>query len=304
MMGEFNIALGVEWGFGGTHTLNLHYSSTYGQHESSSIYATQTLILEKYQSILREFKGFKIYGSSIGWESGLYGAVLQDIRRTDDREPAELIDELHTLEQEGSRILLQTGDVESADESWAKALGICSIADFTFYLSRCGYAREAFPTVLESHTQRWVQLRRQNGSECAVPFMDLWYKLLTHRLSAALRFIEQSHHGVSRSGRVRRPRKDYLAFAFRCFRGVQDSEFDFDVDWSPQPSDEAQMCLAMAAILRLLDATDEASEAYRAVRRASELMPDDESTRQERDRVEAWITKLVDNGTLESFPES
>lgn len=47
-----------------------------------------------------------------------------------------------------------------------------------------------------------------------------------------------------------------------------------------------------------------AATAYAAICRAGELAPDDESIQQERERVETWITRLVDDAKLESFPES
>lgn len=270
------------------------------------MYATQTLVLQKYRNILRGFDRFSIHGASLGWENGLYGAVLQDIRSVDDRIPTKLIDDLRRLEQKGSHILLQTGDVEAANVFWAKAMGVFCIAHLSFLQSTVStsfdtdHSSKAFNTRVE----QWTQLRRQDGDECAAPIREISYKLINHRLSGALRFIEQGHHLAKRHGRAPRAKDDYVYFVFYCCEDWDwVNNFTGSDSWSaPQPSEEARFCFAVAVIYRLLDATEWTTEAYRAVLRASELAPDDESIQQEKERVNTWIRHLVNNGTLDSFP--
>lgn len=304
-MGEYDhktVCFGTE----ATHTLSLHCPATYGQHEFTSVYATQTLVLQKYRQILRNLEHTSIVGPSIGWENGLYGAVLQDLRSIDDNEPTELIDDVRVLEQKGSQILLQTGDVEAADVPWSRAFRKCFIALLSFGLSDApGILGVYFPNNFKTHINRWIRLRHQHGDECAVTFIELWYKLTRQRLSGALRFFEQGHHLTTRHGRSPRHRDDYLDFATMCCAELQLILILFEVDsWSPPPADEAQFCLTAAAIFRILDATDKVQEAYGAILRAYELAPDDEPIQQERVRVETWIRRLVDDGTLEHFPSS
>lgn len=307
MMGEFNFRHGRRFGSRAMHTLNLHCSSTYGQHEFSSVYATQTLVLQQYRNILREMSRFTIRGPSIGWESGLYGVVLQDIRSIDDRQPTELIDDLRSLEQEGSQILLQTGDIEAANVPWVKALGICDVVGTSFQVSFRPHVMEEdhFPTAFKTHVERWIQLRRQHGNECTVPFIELWYKLISNRLSGALRLIEQGHRLAPRDGRALRPKGHYLRFVRDCCGDLRAIKYSFeDSPVSPPPSVHAHLYFTMASIFRLLDATKRALLAYSYICRATELAPDDGAIQQEKERVEIWIRRLVDDGTLESLPES
>lgn len=305
-MGEFSCYIGKTFGTRATHNLSLHCSSTYGQHEFSSVCAAQTLVLQTYRHILRNLEHTFICGPSIGWENGFYDAVLQDIRSIDDREPTQLLDDIRALEQKGSQILLQTGDVEASDVVWAQAIGRCSIAHLSFMQSIIpNFLVNHVSTAFETHVQRWIHLRRQHGDGCAVHFLELWHKLIRHRLSGALRFFEQGHHLATRHGHSPRPTNDYLYFFSICCSDLGKITGFFDLAHeSPQPADEAQLCLTAAAILRVLDATDRVQEAYRAVIRACELAPDDEPIQQERGRVEAWIRRLGNDGTLEHFPSS
>lgn len=304
-MGEFICSIGHD-DTEATHNLSLHCSSTYGQHEFSSVYAAQTLVLQKYRHILRDLEHTFICGPSIGWENGTYEAVLQDIRSIDDREPTELLDDIRALEQKGSQILLQTGDVEASDAVWAQAIGRCVIAYLSFmHTIQPTLWVNHVPKHFETHVQRWIHLRRQHGDGCVVPFLELWHKLIRHRLSGALRFFEQGHHLATRHGHSPRPTDDYVHFFSICCTALCRIMDLFDLaHGSPQPADEAQLCLTAAAILRVLDATDRVQEAYRAVVRACELAPDDGSIQQERGRVETWIRRLIDDGTLEDFPSS
>lgn len=306
MMGDFDCHMGMNFSSIATHTIDLHPAPTYGQHEFNSVYAAQTVVLQKYRQTFRNFEHFYIVGPSIGWETGLYGAVLQDIRSIDDRGPIDLIDDIRALEQKGSQILLQTGDFEAADVLWCKALGKCVIACLSFEdSSRPDLWDDHVPDASRPHVRRWIRLRRQHGDECAFPFLELWYKLVRNRFSRALHFVEQGHHLATRHGHSPRPTYDYLYFvAIGCDLLREISEFLEVNSWSPQPADEAQLCLTVAAIIRILNITDGVQEAYRAVLRASELAPDDEPIQQERSRVEAWIRILVDDGTLEHFPSS
>lgn len=307
-MGEFNNRIGQTFGPDATHTLDLRYSPTYGQHEFSSIYSTQTLVLQRYRNILCGIKEFSICGTSLGWENGLYGAILKDIRSIDDREPTNLIDGIRTLEQQGSQVLLQTGDVEAADVFWARALGMFRVVRASFSVSAGRYDFRDFPfsNGFKKHVERWTRLRRQNGDECVIPFIELLYKLTSLRLSGALRFIEQGHHLVTRHGRAPRAKQDHLDFMFDCFGYVYAFKFFFRHHIrSHQPFEEAQfkLDLTMATIYRLLDATDHAKTAYHIVCQVSEFAPDDESIQQEKERVCAWLSRLVDSGALNSFPE-
>lgn len=297
-MGEFNYSVSMRFGFYETHTLNLHCSSTYGQHEFNGVYPAQTLVLQTYRNILRGFENFKIQGPSIGWESGVFRSVLEEIRSNDDREPTELIDDIRTLEQEGSRIMLQTGDVNSANKLWTKALGKCDLALRTWRLSQEGDLLDAPDNpdqqAVKTHAKRWIQLRRRNANDCVIPFIELWYKLVGDRLSGTLHFIEHGHHLASAHGCALRPKDDYSRFASTQFSRLPAIKRSFDFDaWSPQPSDEAQSCATVAAIFRLLNATDKAREAFFALATARALVPGDESAQQELARFLApwkiWI---------------
>lgn len=307
MMGEFDYYNGNRFRFFAVHTLNLHCSSTYGQHEFSSVSATQTLVLQEYRNNLRDISPFTIRGPSIGWENGLYRAVLQDIQSIDDRQPTKLIDDLRSLEQEGSQILLQTGDFEAANVFWVKALGICQVVRSSFCFSAIrDWERYDDSTIFKTHVARWIEMKRQNGNECAVPFIELWYKLISHRLSGALRLIEQGRHLAPRDGRTLRPKDHYLDFVRDCRREVRAIRRSFQVygiHTLPQPSVLAHLCFTEATIHRLLNATTRALVAFKCILRATELAPDDESIQQEKERIEMWIRRLVDDGTLESFPE-
>lgn len=305
-MGEFDRFIGQNFGTRATHTLSLHWFPTYGQHELSTVFATQTLVLQTYRHNIRNLEHTFIRGPSIGWESGLYGAVVQDIRSIDDREPTDLIDDIRALEQKGSRILLQTGDVEASDVVWAKAIARCHVVYLSFRSSIEPVTLEYdVPKAFEMHVQRWTQLRRPYGDGCAVLFLELWHKLIRHRLSGALRFFEQGHHLATRHGRSPRPTDDYLYFVFTYSSDLKFIDDMFERGrWPAKQADEAQLCVTGAAIIRVLDATDRVQEAYKAVLRASELAPDDESIQQEKDRVETWIRRLVDDRTLGYFPSS
>lgn len=302
-MGEFNNRIGQTFGPNATHTLDLRYSPTYGQHEFSSIYSTQTLVLQRYRNILCGIKEFSICGTSLGWENGLYGAILKDIRSIDDREPTNLIDGIRTLEQQGSQVLLHTGDVEAADVFWARALEMFWVVRRSFFFSagRHGFTDFQFSNGFKKHVERWTRLRRQNGDECVIPFIELLYKLTNHRLSGALRFIEQGHHLVTRHGRAPRAKQDYLDFIFECSAYL--CSFRLFLSGYIQPVEEARFELTVATLYRLLDASDHAKTAYHLVCRVSESAPDDESIQQEKERVIAWLSRLVDSGALNSFPE-
>lgn len=313
MMGDFKSSIGTTLARA-THTLDLHSPPTYGQHEFSSIDAAQTMVLQQYRQTLRNLKHFFIRGPSIGWETGLYGAALQEIRSIDDREPTELIDDIRALEQKGSQVFLRTGDFEAADPFWAEAYRKCGVAGSTSWLSRNPkYQDDDLSKAWTTYIQRWTQLRRQYGDECAVPYFELKFKLTRHRLSGLLRFLEEGHHLTPRHGLEPKNKYRYLnfvSFFFLNLNGMRESP----LAWSPRPADEAQLCLTQAAIFRLLNAMPreykssrefegrEAMEAYRAVRRASELLPNDEAIQQERGRVETWMRSLVDEGKLESIP--
>lgn len=306
MMGEFDAFIGGEFVCGATHTLSLHPPPTYGQHEFKSVHKAQELVLQEYRNNLRGFENFRIRGTSIGWESGLYGAVLQDVRSIDDREPTELLAEIRTLEQEGSQILLRTGDIRAADVSWVKALGICDVARVSLYFSGQPHRwdLDRFPKAFKSHVERWNQLRHQSGNACAIPLVELFYRLMSHRLFGALRFIEQGHHLATRHGHAPFHKEVYVSFVQCCCQKLFCYKFRLGVSrWSPQPSDEAQLDRTVAAIYRLLDATDQAEGAYRKIQQADELSPNDESIQQEKERIQTWLRRLVDNGTLETFPE-
>lgn len=264
MIGNFSYDHRIRFGFRATHTLSLHCPSTYGQHELNSVYATQTLVLQEYRNILRGISPFTIRGPSIGWENGLYGAVLQDIRSIDDRQPTELIDDLRTLEQERSKILLQTGDVEAANVFWVKALGICNVVQTSFFVSTIPNVleRHDFTNDYKTHVERWIQLKHQYGDECAVPFIEIWHKLISDRLSGALHLIEQGHHLAPRDGRALRSKDDYLSFVSTCCKDLRRIRFYFSsVRCSPRPSVEAHFCCTIAIIYRLLDATKQALRA-------------------------------------------
>lgn len=267
MMGEFGHLIGTKFVSRATHTLNLNCSPTYAQLDSRSIYDAQTWVLQEYRNNLRGFQNFRIRGAGTGWESGLYGAVLQDVRSIDDREPTDLLAEIRTLERQGSQMLLQTGDVRAADVFWVKALGICDVARASFSFSDRPHPREFndFPKAFKSHAERWIQLRRQSSNECAIPLIELFYRLITHRLSGALRFIEQGHHLATRYGHAPWHKEVYENFVELCYQDLPMFKFHFDVDWSPQPTDEAQLRSTVVAIHRHLDATNNAVGAYRTI---------------------------------------
>lgn len=311
-MGDFEYRVGKALARA-THTLDLHSSPTYGQHEFSSIDAAQTMVLQQYRQTLRNLKHFVIRGPSIGWETGLYGAALQEIRSIDDREPTDLIDDIRALEQKGSQVFLQTGDVEAADAFWAKAYKKCVVAGYTYGFScEPEFQDDDLPKAWTTYIQRWTELRCQHGEECAVPYLELKLKLTRLRLSGILRFFEEGHHLATRYGRVPKRKYQYRNFVLYFFGQLKG--MGARSAWSPPPADEAQLCLTEAAISRLLNAMPRGDEvdwfledrdalvAYRAVRRASELLPNDEAIQQERGRVETWMRSLVDEGKLESIP--
>lgn len=250
IMGEFDYHVGQIFGSDATHTLDLHYSPTYGQHESNNVFETQTLLLQKYRSTLRDLTRSSIRGASLGWENGLYGAVLHEIRSIDDREPTELPDDIRTLVHQGSQILLQTGDVKAAVLFWAKALGKFCVAHLSlFYSAIPDFFHYHWSNAFKWHMKRWIQLRRKNGDDCAIPFIELLYKLTSHRLSGVIRVIEQSHHLATTHGRAPRPRGDYLNFFYsRCSDLFSIRRHFHDTSsWSPQPPEHARMCLTLAA---------------------------------------------------------
>lgn len=308
IMGKFDIEADRHFGPKSRHALILRCPPTYDQRESMSIYETQTRILQRYRTLLNGLKGVSIGGAGTGWETGLYAAVLHDIRSTKDL--PEFIDDIRDLEQEGSEILRQTGDPEAANVAWTKALGICEIAEMTFCLSNESFPTSIPPRVLQSdairlYRERWAQLRRQCGDECVVPVIDLHYKLITNRVSGILRFIQKGGHLARTRGRAPLSIREYANFVFICYT---DSgwigKYVQNVGWSPRPFEEAQLCCTVATIFRLLDASINAETAWAAIRRAHELAPDDRSIQQEFMRVRSWIERLIDDGKLESYPDS
>lgn len=141
-----------------------------------SIYETQTRILQEYQALLHGFKDVSIRGAGTGWETGLYTAVLQDIRSTKDL--PEFIDNIRELEQDGSEILQQTGNFEAANASWVKAIRICEIARTTFWCSTAPSRTGIVGKTLQSNTylgnyrlyaERSAQLRRQRATNARSP---------------------------------------------------------------------------------------------------------------------------------------
>lgn len=302
-MGKFDIDADRHFGPESKHILTLRCPSTYAQRESMSIYETQTRILQKYRTLLHGFSDVFIRGTGTGWETGLYAAVLEDIRSTKDL--PEFIDDIRDLEREGSEILQQTGDTEAANASWVKALAVSDIARMTFCLSNQSFPTSISPRVLESntirlYTERWAQLRRQWGDECVVPIIELRYKLITNRVSGILRFIQKGGHLARRCGREPPSIREYATFVSSCYTdsGTTGRYFQND-DWSPRPFEEAQLCCTVATIFRLLDASIKAETAWTAIRRAYELAPDDESIQQEWGRLRKWRERLVDDGKLE-----
>ncbi|KAG6358575.1 hypothetical protein INS49_012093 [Diaporthe citri] len=308
LMGKFDIEADRYFGPKSKHTLILHWPPTYAQRESMSIYETQSRILQQYRTILHGFKDISIRGAGTGWETGLYAAVLQDIRSKKD--PPEFFDDIRDLEQEGSEILQQTaGDPEAANVAWTKALGICEIARMTFCLSNESFPAGISRRVLESdaiqlYTERWAQLRRQGGDECVVPIIELQYKLIANRVSGILRFIQKGGHLARSRGWAPPSIREYANLVLHCYTDSGTTGKCFQNDgWSPQPFQEAQLCCTVATIFRLLDASIMAETAFAAIRRACELAPDDEPIQQECCRIRKWIERLIDDGKLEFYPE-
>lgn len=303
LMGKFDIHGESILGPRSTHTLVLHCPPGYAQHECMSLFAMQTRVLQLYRRILRGFEDVSICGTSTGWESGLYSATLKDIRSTDGKALAGFvdgfIDDLIELGNEGLDILSQTGDLEAADASWVKAVGICHTARISFLYSSKSSPTYFKRTSLESNTEHWAQLRRLNGNACAVPIIMFWYGLIRLRLLEVLRLIRRGGHLATRHGRAPRPTSSWAKFALMAYRESKIVAKFFKVDdWLPQPSEEAEMCCTVAAIFRLLNASDKAAPAFTAMHRAVEVAPEDESVQREAVRIEAWIKRLVDEGRI------
>jgi len=299
LMGKFDIRGESMLGPKSTHILVLHCPPGYAQHECTNLYATQTRVLQQYRSILRGFEDLSISGTSTGWESGLYSATLKDIRSTDGRALVGLIDrfidDLRELEKEGFDILSQTGDFEAADASWVRAIGVCHTARLSFLYSSRPSPTYSERTSLQSNTEQWAQLIRLNGNACAVPIIEFWYRLISMRLSETLRFIQRGGHLATRHSRAPRPTSSWVSFALLAYRESKMVARFFQVHgWLPQPSEEAQMCCTVAAIFRVLDASDKAVQASTAIYRAVEVAPEDESVQQEAVCMEMWIRRLVD----------
>ncbi|KAI7788326.1 hypothetical protein LA080_012393 [Diaporthe eres] len=184
------------------------------------------------------------------------------------------------------------------------------VARTTFWCSTAPSRTGIVGRTLQSNTyrlyaERWAQLRRQRGNECAFPIIDLWYKLITTRVSGLLRVIQKGGHLARSRGCAPPPIRLYVAFVSNWYADSSTIGRSFRYGaWSPPPFAEAQLLFTVASIFRFLDASMKAATAYAAICRAGELAPDDESIQQERERVETWITRLVDDAKLESFPES
>lgn len=283
-----------------THTLILRCPPTYAQLEPMSIYEAQMQILLEYRTILHGFEDISIRGPSTGWESGLYTAVLRDIRSI--KELPEFIDDLRDLEREGYEILQQTGDPEAADVSWTRAIAICHVARQTSCISRGSFPisrRELQSNAFKLYNERWVRLRREKGDKCAVPVIELWYKLITKRLSGVLQLIQKGGHLATRHRWAPRPIPHYVNFVSTSYSTSNEIGKYFQVDgWSPRPFEEAQLCFTVATLFRLLDTSAKAATAYATIRRAAELAPNDELIQQERERVETWARSLVQQRTL------
>lgn len=298
-MGESVISFG-KTALEATHTLILHDPTSYGQNELADVHAIQRFLLQKYRKNFRRFDQLRIRGTSIDWGNGLYETVLQDTRSIGDR-PTNRIDEIRTLEQLGIRILLSTGDLDAANVFWVKALGICDVAFWGFNASCLGIPGEQLTEAGNWHKARWDQLRSRNGSDCIEPVAELCYKLTSHRLCAALTFIQQGRHLAAARAPMRKD--EYVSFVQRCYNLLTYPHYSWLKGWSAQPSEEARLCSIKAAIFSLLHATDEFVVVYRAMHQAAELAPNDESVQREKDRVDLLAKRLVEGGILGSYPE-
>lgn len=292
-----------------SHTLIPNFPPTYAQQKSKNVYAMHAQLLHEYRNVLHGFWTFSICGTSAGWVSGLYAAVLQDICST--KRLAELVDDIRDLEQGGSQILQQTGDLEAANVSWTQAIAICNFARRTFIYSDTpsifatspAWTRALVPNATQIYTERWIRLRRANGNNCADPITELWYKLINNRLSAVLQLIRTGGHLATRHGRAPGCTQDYVHFVHKCYsESATARSFIQRNSLSRRPSEQAQLYCMMATIFRLLNATEEAVEVYGLLQRADDLSPDDPSIQQEMRRIKAWIRRLVGDGTLESYP--
>lgn len=300
LMGTFKALTEILLGPRSTHTLILHCPPSYAQHECKVVNEMQKQVLQQYRGILRGFQDLSIRGTSTGWESGLYSATLRDLRSADARRGlAEFVDgyinDLSALEREGFDALSQTGDYEAAEQSWFKAIVMCrkarNISDGSFMrtLSPC-FER----TRLASDIQNWAQLRRVQGNEFAVPIINFWYRLLAILVSELLRFIRRGGHLANRHGRGPVLHSRWATTVHEIWSMSLNVKSYFRVtDWLPEPSEEIQICFAVAAVLRLVDDQAGCSVAIDAMTRAIEISPNDEAVDQEAFCVNEWAGRVL-----------
>lgn len=144
-----------------------------------------------------------------------------------------------------------------------------------------------------SDTQKWAQLRRVQGNNCALPIIDFWHRLLVIRVSEVLRFIQRGGHLATRHGRGPMDSSKLASFVSNSWwesRTLQ-SEFGLE-EWEGPLSDVIQMCCTVAAVLRLLDDRSRIATANDAIHLALGLSiffdSNEEEVDQESKRLADW----------------